>query len=415
MVSRNCGQCVGGVWGLLFFLAVGLLAVPSVFAVPLGAYCVLQVGKKPDFPPIARNSRAPSFSKPQQPQDQPVKVSFEAGGESLQVVTSGVDILLLKRSKSNTLLSQVRAAQPDFGRINSIIVIQGGRWLWIDGDQIDYVAPLERHQNQPALGTPIALPELYVKPCPFWLRFFGCSSRAQGIYSGLLDRVFITGHRPTFFGRSALVSLELVAGRAKPLPAKAQGSHPYLEVQKLGGILLRGPDSQALFYDGYSITSLSAANQDRQGEESFSGWYAQKTENPERVFLVYSKTRLSDNSPVLTELKGGPRLVPISLPEELPSHWLRFFSLPSDSRVWGVTRHSIVVEGAGKLHTVIVQPPPYFIDEEVQAPDGSIWFTVQNKITGASTDYSIMRASTTTQCKATLKADQPILLGSDQR
>jgi len=399
----------------LIFLAVGLLAVPSALAVPLGAYCVSQVGKKPEFPPIKPNSLVLSFSKPESPQDQPVKVPFKVGGESLQVVTSGVDTLLLKRSMNNTVLSQVRAPQPDFGRINSLVLIQGGRWLWIDGDQIDYLAPLDRHQSQPALGAPIAVPELYDKPCPLWLRFFGCSLRAQGIYSGLLNRVFITGHRPTFFGRSALVSLELVAGRAKPLQAKAQGSHPYLEVRKLGGILLRGPEGQALFYDGQSITSLAAVNQDRQGEASFLRWYAQKTENPERVFLMYANTGLSDASPLLMELKAGPRLVPISLPEELPSHRVSFFSLPSDSRVWGLTRHSIVVEGSGRLHTVIVQPLPYFIDEEVQAADGSIWFTVHNKTTGAAADYSIVRASSTTQCKATLKADQPILLGSDQQ
>lgn len=399
---------------MLIFLAVGLLAVPSALAVPLDAYCVSQVGKKPESPPIEPNSLALSSTEPEPPKDQPVKVPFEVDGQSFQVVTSGVDTLLLKRSMNNTVLSEVRAPQPDFGRISSLVVIQGGRSLWIDGDQIDYLAPLDRHQNQPALVTPIALPELYNKPCPLWLRFFGCSLRAQGIYSGLLDRVFITGHRPTFFGRSALVSLELVAGKAKPLPAKAQGSRPYLEVRKLGGILLRGPDGHPLFYDGQSITSLSAVNQDRQGEASFLRWYAQKTENPERVFLVDTNTGLSDVSPLLMELKAGPRLVPISLPEELPSHRVSFFSLPSDSRVWGLTRHSIVVEGAGKLHTVIVQPPPYFIDQEVQAPDGSIWFTVHNKTTGAAADYSIVRASSTTECKATLKADQPILLGSDQ-
>lgn len=396
----------------MLLVAVGLVAVPSALAGPLDAYCLSQIGKKPEFPSSESNPLALSSSEPEPPKDQPVQVTFEVDSESFQVVASGVDTLLLKRSNNNTPLSQVRAPQPDFGRINSLVLVEGGQWLWINGDQIDYIAALQLDQKPPALGTPIALPELYSKPCPFWLRFFGCSSLAQGIYSSTLDRVFITGHRPTFLGRPALVSLELVSGKARPLPAKAQGARPHFEVPKLGGILLRGPAKEALFYDGDTITPLLASYQKRQGEDSLSGWYVESTQNPERVFLVYTYTGLSDNSPFLMELKSGLRLIPISLPKELPNHWLSLFSLPNDPRIWGVTRHSIVVEVAERLHTVVVEPLPYFIEEAVQATDGSIWFTVQNKITGASTDYSIVRASSTSRCKATLKPDQPILLGS---
>jgi hypothetical protein len=55
----------------------------------------------------------------------------------LEVVVSGVDTLLLKRSGATTPLVSVTAPQYDYGQIEALVSTQDG-WLWIDGGQIDY-------------------------------------------------------------------------------------------------------------------------------------------------------------------------------------------------------------------------------------------------------------------------------------
>jgi len=121
------------------------------------------------------------------------------------------------------------------------------------------IARLDLKANPPTLGTPKALPELYERPCSFWHRFWGNCILAQGVYSRALDRVFITGHRATFWGRSSLTTFEIIAGEAKEMVAIARGTrlvHPVYDVPQLRGILLRGIKDELFFYDGITVTTI---------------------------------------------------------------------------------------------------------------------------------------------------------------
>ena len=155
--------------------------------------------------------------------------------QSLEVVVSGVDTLLLKRSGTPTPLVSVRTPQYDYGQIDALVSTRDG-WLWIDGGQIDYMARLDLNANPPTLGTPKALPELYERPCSFWHRFWGNCIIAQGVYSQALDRVLITGHPATFWGRSSLTTLQIIAGEGKEMESIARGAslvYPVYDVPRL--------------------------------------------------------------------------------------------------------------------------------------------------------------------------------------
>jgi hypothetical protein len=385
---------------LMVVVVVILMVVPPLLAEPLDTYCISKQGQRQE-------------PKPAPPADEPARVTFDIDGEPFHIVAPGGDRLLLLRGEDTTPLAQVRAPQYEFGGIESLTLVEGS-WLWIDGGETDYMAPLDLDRKPPTLGRPVSLPELYREPCSFWLHLWGCSLLAQGTYSATLDRVFITGHRITFWGGPALVTFEIVAGKAKLLPKKAQGARLIHEVPKLNGVLLRGPFGEALFYDGVAVTTLLAGSPDRS---TGSAWRVGSTLGGKRIFLT--DAGLLKSHPFLVELKPGPILTPISIPEEFANSWLSLLTLPNNPRLWGVTRHSVVAEVEGGLQTVVAVPAPSFIDGPGgpagvwQAPDGSIAFVVRNAITGSSTDYFLVRASQTNKCKASLNPDKPILLGNE--
>ena len=182
-------------------------------------------------------------------------------------------------------------------------------WLWIGGHEIDYMAPLDLQQLPPTLGPPVALPELMRKPCIslIWHLLRACPP-AQSSYSITLNRAFVTGHRITLLGWPDLVSFEIVAGKAKPLPVQFRGARFEVDVPKVNGSLLRGPAGEALFYDGSSIIPL------RPADVTPGGWTVE-TFASGQTYLRRGPNR-QEHQPFLMELKAGPTLVPIPLSEK---------------------------------------------------------------------------------------------------
>lgn len=113
-------------WRRIFrwFFLILVANVPRVIAEPLDKYCLSPVERKPE----TRLTLSPN---------KPARVTIPTRGQSLEVVVSGVDTLLLKRSGATTPLVSVTAPQYDYGQIEALVSTQDG-WLWIDGGQIDY-------------------------------------------------------------------------------------------------------------------------------------------------------------------------------------------------------------------------------------------------------------------------------------
>ena len=275
------------------------------------------------------------------------------------------------------------------------------------------MVPLKLQQTPPTLGSPVALPELTKKPCAslwrfLWYYMSGCS-RPHGSYSATLNRAFVTGHRVTLLGWPSLVSFEIVAGEAKRLPAKVQGIRWVADVPKLNGSLFEGSAREVLFYDGASVTPLLNDFLDRSTSNISVTWIV-KILASGRAFLMVSD-RLG-GQPVLMELKAGPTLIPIFLPDEFKKGWLSLFVFPGDPRLWGISLNRIMVQTDDRLQTVATVPASSLILGPAglwQAPDGTIGFPVQAKDTGVPSDYFLVRALPDTPCDVPLNPARPIV------
>jgi len=322
------------------------------------------------------------------------------------------DYLDLTRPEEETSLAWVRAKQREYALIHALTLGKDG-WLWIDGTEIDYMARLDLSSKPPTLGNPVALPELYTKPCSKFAHFWAICLYADGTWSPTLNRAFISGHPVTLFGRSNPVGFEVIAGESKPLPTELKDARFLADLPKLNGVLFSGSSNEAFFYDGVTVTTLLGSyppDIHPWGDYRLT-WHHQSTLG-ERTFLI-SIRRSEKHDVFLMELKAGPILVPISFPDELANNWLDLFALPNDPRTWGVLRKNVVAEVDGSLQTVLTMQEPFIITFGWQTDDGSISFSVKNEITEASTDYFIRHAGATSQCQATLSAEEPIVIGGD--
>jgi hypothetical protein len=382
-------------WILIIALST-VVSVPPALAESLSTYCISQVGQKQTF-----NSALPT--------SEPARVAVSVDNLILEVIASG-DRLSLMQNKSTIPLSEVRAPQYGYGKIESL-TLSKGNWIWINGSETDYVAQLNLGDNSsPEIALPVELPELYSEPCTIWQRFWMKCTRAQGAFSATLDRPFITGYRSTFFERPELVSFEMIAGQAKQISAKVQGIRFLKDTPKLGGALFQAPSGEAFLYDGTAVTALFSESQNELVGNYSPVWHIETTRK-NRTFLT-NIGHLSSPAFFL-EIEAGPKLTPFSIPEELSNTWLNLFTIQNHPRIWGVTRHSVVVEVKGSLRTVVNILSPSFIDGPAgvqQAPDGTISFVVRNPTTGSFTNYFFVSASPTSRCKVVLDPDKPVLL-----
>lgn len=390
------------IWRMCFFISV--LFIPQAVAAPLEQYCISQVGQKPkpQFDEIKRES-------------EPLTISVK--GEQFQVVEKN-DFIELKRSKDSSLLAKIHAKQYEYGGITDLALTKDG-WLWMDGDETDYMAKLDLQTMPPTLGSPVALPKLYTNPCSAWARFWDNCILEGGTYSPTLGRVFITGHRGTFWGGSALVSYEIVAGQPKLLPEKAQGARlvygaPLIfEVPKLKGVLLRGASGEPLFYDGVKVTTLLSGELVRDKDDGKNPWYIESTKSG-RTFLT--NAGLSRKPIFLAEIEAGLKLRPISIPDALAESLLHLIQLTDDTPMLGVTDKGIYLEVENSLKIVATVPEKLFIHIPPgikQSPDGSLYFVLTNLTTGSTTDYFLVRSSPTSRCQATLNPSKPVLFGNE--
>jgi len=334
LVRKNLYKSKDNVLVVNLLTVAMVMIVPQAIANPLQVYCFTQSGIRQELSHTSKNNSL---------EDSPPSVTLEVNGKSFQIIASHIDTIQLLNQENTTVLNEVRAPQYDYGSIKALTLLENSKWLWIDGAQADYISAIDLNQMPPKISKPRILSELYSHPCAIWERFIVGCSLAQGTYSPTLDRVFITGHRPKFWREPALATMEVVRGKPQLLPTPAQDAHLELEVPKLGGVLLRSPDTEAFFYDGTTVTPLL------ENPETLRGWHVETLKDPERTFIT-------GEPPFLMELELGPKLKPISLPEEISENPRELFTLPNDSRLWGITRHRVFAEVEESLRTVVVAP-----------------------------------------------------------
>jgi hypothetical protein len=223
---------------LLIFLLI-IYMFPA-YANPLNGYCISKQGEKVK----------PKVSASQEPPH----VTFSVKGKLFQLVASKGDRLNILDNKG-TYVTSTKIIQYEYSGIKQLILGKDG-WLWIDGEEIDYIAHLNFNQIPPSIDTPIPVSELMQNPCSRWTLFEGKCWSAQSIYSPTLDRIFVTGYPMTFFGTSQSVTLEVVNGKTKRLPVPAHSANFYADIPNLHGVLLVGSSGEPFFYDGVTVISL---------------------------------------------------------------------------------------------------------------------------------------------------------------
>ena len=373
-------------------MAATVFLAPCTLADPLKAYCISQVGQKLEWPV----------------RELPL-VSVTALGETFHVTNTGDSLVLTRPEEEMPLVWGVDVSQDQTSHIEALALGKDG-WLWIDGAEIDYMARLDLSSKPPTFEKPIQITKLRSSPCPLWVALFAGCSLAQGNWSPTLNRAFISGHPVSLFGRSNPAGFEVIAGESKPLPTELKGASFMADLPKLNGVLFRAASNEVLLYDGVTVTNLLADYPGILGD-NYPVLYLQSTQG-ERTFLTNIRRSEKDDLFVL-ELKAGPILVPYSFPDEGDNNSF-FFALSNDPRTWGMSRNNVVAEVEGSFQTVVTTSWPYFISVPIwQTPKRSIAFVVKNEITEASTDYFIRHAGPTSQCQATLSAEEPIVIGKD--
>ena len=138
-------------------------------------------------------------------------------------------------------------------------------------------------------------------------------------------------------------------------------------------------------------------------EEKKTYWSFRET-SVNRFFLVNVGSR-SKGFPFVAEMKPGPSLSIISVPKELKNTWLQLLTLPKDSsRIWGISRNSVLLETEGKLQKVLTVSSPLYIVVPgfVKPVDESILFEVRSEDTESITNYFLREVSPTANCEIML-------------
>lgn len=180
-----------------------------------------------------------------------------------QINANKHDEIILTSITENKIINRVFAKQYDYGNIKELIVSQNQKWLWINGDETDYIANIKIKKESIEILKPQRLPEVYFKPCSFFGALWNNCIESQGYYSHTLDRVLISGYKKTFLGVKKFVAYEITDEGKKLLPKEMYGANfikirpdiDYLiESTKEKGVFFQRIDGQIYLYDGKQLT-----------------------------------------------------------------------------------------------------------------------------------------------------------------
>jgi len=259
------------------------------------------------------------------------------------------------------------------------------------------------------------LPKLYKKPCTKFYRFFWgrCDRRTFFSYSPTLNRVFIQGHRRTDWGGN-FAHLEISPSGTKSVPESLVNSDFLEDLPTLNGAVFKSDEGEALFYNGSQITNLSSSfpeQKKRKNNNNGRNWNLKKT--IEGRFFIVDNGFYSKHFPFVMELKTGINIEFIDVPKKVTNQPWEFYTLKNDSRLWVLSRRSILTETNGKLKEVVDVYPDNIITVNTtfeQLKDGSIFFQVENTDTKSITNYFLRKASPTANCEIMLDTSKPVLL-----
>lgn len=298
---------------LILTLSSLFLCVQVAFAESLDSYCIKKESESSAF-----KYRSP---------ERTLKLTFSVKGEPFHLVADG-SMVYLKRGNEDKPLMGVYPIQYDYGGIEDLALSKKG-WLLINATERDYIAHVDLDSFPPILSHAEELSELKRKPCSIFNISFACSEAAQGRYSSVLDRIFVSGYRDTLFGSKDRVIFEIVDGKKRKLPRILQSAKYQGDMPPLNGAIFGSASGESLLYDGSAVTNVLKDFKNQLVKKKPTGWYFTRLIS-NRMFFANGGRFPGGVPEYLVELKKDLTLKTVytALSEKLSSY-VRFFALPN--------------------------------------------------------------------------------------
>ena len=329
-------------------------------------------------------------------------------------------------------------------------------WLYINADKNNYAVKVNLESPRSFLRYEI-LPKVYPKRCNNFTNWLegGCGVKSFSIYP-TSNKVFLSGHQLQPDGRKWVV-MEIAGGETKILNTSEQIrsiSHiPELNgfifkdvkgeiffyngvdvkeisspepvnlisryIPKLNGVLLRGTKGAVLYFNGLEIEKIPSPF---PRQKKMPDWYLAEVatfeedkdrSGDERIFL-YNPRGKARKPHLVTELKAGLLLEPVSFPQKTNDIRIDFLRFPGDSLWWAMAHNfGILAEIDGKFQNIVTVPESNTISWRVYQLTAPISFKVENSLTNKSEQYYIKKASPLANCEIMLDPDNPVKLTVD--
>ena len=254
----------------VFWITLSLLLSPAslVFSNPLDEFCLTQKW-------VLHKAKTSSGSECNY--HPPLIVNFTAGGKAYYLIQGrtltcgkgGPNKIIELYDEYDNLVSLFYAKQEvtgiDYaGYILNLKMSKTG-WLWINGEDIDYIARIDLKKSPPRISRPIDISSLIDENC-ISKPIVGCS-RAVGIYSEALERIFVSSSHGAYFGLIPPLSHQIIDGVAEPLPSRLNNAFRtegygglkfhFDDLPRHKGVVFKEMNSnEPLFYDGSKVMSL---------------------------------------------------------------------------------------------------------------------------------------------------------------
>ena len=269
-------------------------------------------------------------------------------------------------------------------------------------DSIDKIPPF--------ISSVDNLPELYNNPCRAIDRYFdNCVLNEYFAYSPTLKLAFVNGYQQTNWGKN-FAHLEINSKGTQSVPDLLVHSDFMEDVPALNGAIFKTDEGEALFYDGDKVINISSYFPGQKGRKKnrHYKWQLQKTYDG-RIFILDSAFR-SKNPPFIMEIKPGLNFAFIPISEKFKDTYLELFTLPNDSRIWGITTNGLLAEIDGKLQYVAYIQPPFIINgvkQTMYSRPNTIALEIYNFDNSFKTNYFLKHTLSTANCEVILNNNQP--------
>lgn len=309
-----------------------------------------------------------------------ISISHDARPYAIEIQASNRIAITRVNLNAVETLSAIDAPQIGHGWVERIELRPDG-WVWVDGQERDYVAWVKRDGSTPALTAPLALAKLKKTRCNAWTKLSAGCPPAQSYFSKTLERVFVSGYPDSVFGQSAAVSSELDGDKRTPLRVPIDLGRLVVELPRLGGVLFSGYKGEAIFYSpsGEQVLPLPTSLLDR--------WMAFELDTSGRIFI----SGFNAPVPFLSELLLGGKLRVLRM-TGVPSGWRLLADHPARDGVLGIGRQGIEAEVDGVWRTIGFVTGDAYIEGPMgvsRNSKGDWSFDVSIPSTGTSTRYSL--------------------------